>query len=115
MNGVIRYSVFVLLWLFTLTATAFAQSPLSVTVSDSDGRAVPAARVVVLVDGREIASAATNDKGEVSFASAPVANYQISVSKAGFETARRQAARAVGNDAQVVGVTLAPATQHESV
>ena len=84
-------------------------------MADADGRAVPAARVAISCDGRETASATTNEKGEASFASAPAASCEISVSKDGFETSRQGATGAVANVAQLIRVTLAPAVQHQSV
>ena len=116
MIRVIRSSFFVLVWaVFALTAPAFAQSSVTVNVSDTGGSAVPAAHVSILLSGREIASATTDEKGEASFAVLPAAHYQVSVSKDGFETARKEVAGTAGNIALPIGVTLAPATQHESV
>jgi hypothetical protein len=101
-----------MLWaVFALTSPLFAQVFITVYVSGVDGRAVPAARVAILLDGRETASGTTDEKGEARFATLPAANYKISVSKDGFETARKEAS----DFTQPIRVALAPAAQHESV
>ena len=102
--------------MLALTAAAFAQGSYNGQCCPTPTVALcPQPSVSILRDGREIASAATNEKGEASFAALPAANYQISVSKDGFETARKEVAGEVGKLPSPSGVTLAPAAQHESV
>ena len=100
---------------FLLTPSAFtqstSQSPVSVIVSDSGGRAVSGARVEILLNGRHTASALSNENGEAPFAPLPPATYEITASKDGFETARLKAAEF----SAPIRLTLAPAAQHESV
>ena len=109
MKRVIRCAIATLLWV--QLSIAFVQNPISVLVSDSDGRSVAGARVEILLDGRAIASALSNQVGEASFAALPPAHYQISASKDGFETVRQDQA----DLAQPIRLTLAPAAQHENV
>ncbi len=109
MKRVIRGAIAVLLWV--QLSIALAQNPISVLVSDSGGRVVEGARVEILLDGRSVASAFSNQAGEASFAALPPAHYQISVSKDGFEALRQS----VAEIAQPIRLTLEPAAQHESV
>ena len=115
MIRVIKSSFLVLLWaVFALTAPAFAQGSVTVNVSDTGRASCARSPGFNTAHGREIASATTNEKGEASFAALPAAHYQVSVSKDGFETARKEVAGEVGQIALPIGVTLAPATQHET-
>ena len=91
MKRVIRGAIAVLLWV--QLSIALAQNPISVLVSDSGGRVVEGARVEILLDGRSVASAFSNQAGEASFAALPPAHYQISVSKDGFEALRQSVQR----------------------
>src|ERR1700743_928742 len=107
-----RHTFFALLLaLFALLSQAFAQSSITVYVCGPDGRAIPGARVAILQNGREAASASTGENGEAPFATLPPAHYEISVSKDGFDALREE----VADSAQPIRVTLAPAAQHESV
>jgi hypothetical protein len=113
MIRVTRYAIAVLLCvsLAPSGARALGQNPISVVVTDSDGRPVPGVRVAVVLDGHEAASASTGQNGEAAFAGLPPAHYRIAASKEGFET--------VGQDgadlSQPVRFILSPAAQHESI
>ncbi|HEX3876919.1 MAG TPA: TonB-dependent receptor [Bryobacteraceae bacterium] len=96
--------------LIALASPAVAQHQLSIQVLDSDGHAIPGARVALSVDGHEAAAAMSDDKGEVTVAS-PLPHCQISVAKEGFETVRRD----VDNFSEPVRMMLAPAAQHQSI
>ncbi len=87
------------------------QKPIAVIVADSAGRAVPGARVQLLLHGSEAASALTDANGAASFAGLPAAAYDLSVSKDGFETI----AQTAPDFTRPARVTLAPAVHRESV
>lgn len=112
MSWVTRGCIYVLLCApLAHVDVALAQSPISIYVSDSDGRAVPEARVALVLNGRETAVVVSGKNGEAAFAVLPAAAYRISVSKDGFETAIEQTTDLT----QPVRVTLQPAARHESV
>jgi len=105
------------LLVFTQTAPylgAGVSSPVQVAVSDSANRPIPGVRIEVKLLGSQIASALTDETGQASFPDLAPANYEITAAKDGFDTARTFLNTAAGAT-QPIGLTLAPAAQHESV
>jgi hypothetical protein len=106
---------------FALAGALFAQpATFSVLVTDSDGRAVPSARIAILVDapgeGRhEIASALSDTRGQASFPASQCPHCEISVTLAGFDTALRETSIPNNSPTEPIRITLAPAAQHQSV
>lgn len=112
MPWVIRLALAILV--FTQIASTVNADPssttLQVAVSDSANRPIPGVRIEVKLAGRQIASAVTDENGQVSFPDLAAASYQITAAKEGFETALSNTA-----PDQSVHLTLEPAAQHESV
>jgi hypothetical protein len=83
----IRFAA-VLLFAATLAFSQGSTAPISGTVSDPSGAAVPAAEVTITNTATGIVvKTVTNEKGEFTAASLPAAIYRVSVNKAGFRAA----------------------------
>lgn len=94
-----------------LVGEALAQVPISVAVSDADGRPVPGAHVLLSNHGRTAAEATTDETGQAVFGPLAGTPDRITVTKEGFAMAHAEP----GDFSKPVRVTVEPAAQHDSV
>ena len=92
-----------------------AGSWISVSVVDSDGRAVTGAQVQLRWEGGRAASAESDSQGKVEFPDLRAGRYEVSASKEGFETANRSGLEVAESGTVPVELKLAPASRHDTV
>jgi hypothetical protein len=114
MNGYRR--CFACLWLFSLIARGAVTGSISGTLKDFNGGPIAAAMVTVTNTAQGIQTKATTDvKGEYTFPSLAVGNYELQVNVPGFRPEKRTGLTIDANSALVIDLTLQLATQREEV
>lgn len=109
-------NAFLVLWLAPLIAHAAVTGSISGTVKDPTGDAIAGAQVVVTNTAQGIQTKTTTDaKGEYTFPSLAVGNYEIQASSAGFQAEKRTALTIDANSALQIDLTLQLTAQREEV
>jgi hypothetical protein len=97
----------------------FAQgntAPISGTVTDPTGAAVPAAEVAITNNATsQMVRTTTNEKGEFAVTSLPAATYKVTVSKSGFRVASIEGVELNGGVPATVNVKLEVGQTNETV
>jgi outer membrane receptor protein involved in Fe transport len=99
---------FLLTSIAPLTAYAATTGTVSGTVTDTNGAPVGAAAVTL--EGPERHGTTTDAAGAFTFPNVLAGFYTLTVTKAGFNTARDESVAAFANQTQTVAVTLAPSS-----
>src|ERR1039457_5932056 len=97
-----------------LAGAAAAEHTIAVAVLDQDNRAVPGVFVELKTGPNVIASAVTDENGQVAFAPLLPARYETSATKDGFTPIHRNDLD-LSQDTMSVKLTLVPAARRESV
>ena len=97
-----------------LASAGWAQSFLSGRVIDASGAAVPDARVTVLKDGQQVATALTNGAGVFTLALDP-GEYRVKVEAAGFLPVIHPADVRLRRRTDLSAIPLSPTTVHEHI